>query len=89
MEHSQRLKIIKKSNECEVISLTNLTRGSEKIPALSVLNERQKMDNKIKKIRELNDNLRQNFSGGMVMLTRGVADLIPATPNFFTFRQER
>ena len=41
MEHSQRLKIIKKSNECEVISLTNLTRGSEEIPALSVLNERQ------------------------------------------------
>ncbi len=47
------------------------------------------MDNKIKKIRELNDNLRQNFFGGMVMLTRGVADLIPATPTFFTFRQER
>lgn len=60
-----------------------------KIPALSVLNERQKMDNKIKKIRELNDNLRQNFSGGRVMLTRGVADLIPTTPIFFIFRQER
>lgn len=44
-----------------------------KIPALSVLNERQKMDNKIKKIRELNDNLRQNFSGGKVMVTRGIA----------------
>ena len=57
-----------------------------KIPALSVLNERPKMDNKIKKIRELNDNLRQNFSGGRVMLTRGVSDLIPATPIFFTFR---
>lgn len=50
-----------------------------KIPALFVLNERQKMDNKIKKIRELNDNLRQNFSGGRVMLTRGVADLPLAT----------
>ena len=37
------------------------------------------MDNKIKKIRELNDNLRQNFSGGRVMLTRGVADLPLAT----------
>lgn len=47
------------------------------------------MDNKIKKIRELNDNLRQNFSGGKVMVTRGVADLPLATPNFFTFRQER
>lgn len=72
-----------------MISLTNSVRGSEEIPALSVLNERQKMDNKIKKIRELNDNLRQNFSGGMVMLTKGVADLPLATPNFFTFRQER
>ncbi len=38
--------------------------------ALYVLNERQIMDNKIKKIRELNDNLRQNFSGGRVILTR-------------------
>lgn len=47
------------------------------------------MNNKIKKIRELNDNLRQNFSGGKVMVTRGVSDLIPATPIFFTFRQER
>ncbi len=37
------------------------------------------MDNKIKKIRELNDNLRQNFSGGKVMVTRGVADLPLAT----------
>lgn len=37
------------------------------------------MDTKIKKIRELNDNLRQNFSGGRVMLTRGVADLPLAT----------
>lgn len=37
------------------------------------------MNNKIKKIRELNDNLRQNFSGGKVMLTKGVADLPLAT----------
>ena len=48
---------------------------SEEIPALSVLNERQKMCNKVKKIRELNDNLRQNFSDGRVMLTKGVAGL--------------
>ena len=47
------------------------------------------MNNKIKKIRELNDNLRHKFSDGKVMVTRGVADLIPTTPNFFTFRQER
>ena len=33
------------------------------------------MDDKIKKIRELNDNLRQNFSGGRVLITRGVAEL--------------
>lgn len=50
-------------------------RGSEAIPALSVLNERCNMDDKIKKIRELNDNLRQNFSGGRVLITRGVAEL--------------
>ena len=37
------------------------------------------MDNKIKKIRELNDNLRQNFSGGRVILTKGVAGLPLAT----------
>ena len=43
------------------------------------------MNNKIKKIRELNDNLRQNFSGGKVMVTRGIADL-PQTEinNFMT-----
>ncbi len=41
-------------------------KGSEAIPALSVLNGRCKMDTKIKKIRELNDNLRQNFTGGRV-----------------------
>lgn len=50
-------------------------RGSEAVPALSVLNERCKMDTKIKKIRELNDNLRQNFTGGRVLITRGVAEL--------------
>lgn len=33
------------------------------------------MDTKIKKIRELNDNLRQNFTGGRVLITRGVAEL--------------
>ncbi|MBQ7659986.1 MAG: DUF3768 domain-containing protein [Alphaproteobacteria bacterium] len=33
------------------------------------------MDDKIKKIRELNDNLRQNFTGGRVLITRGVAEL--------------
>ena len=33
------------------------------------------MNNKIKKIRELNDNLRQNFSADKVMVTRCVADL--------------
>ena len=54
-------------------------RGLEEIPALSVLNERQNMNNKIKKIRELNDNLRQNFSGGKVMVTIGVTDLPLAT----------
>ena len=37
------------------------------------------MCNKIKKIRELNDSLRQNFSGGRVMLTKGVAGLPLAT----------
>lgn len=37
------------------------------------------MNNKIKKIRELNDNLRLNFFGGKVMVTRGVADLPLAT----------
>lgn len=47
------------------------------------------MNNKIKKIRELNDNLRHKFSDGKVMVTRGVADLPLATPTFFTFRQER
>ena len=41
-----------------------LSKRGGKIPALSVLNERQNMDNKIKKIRELNDNLQQNFSAG-------------------------
>lgn len=50
-------------------------KGSEAIPALSVLNERCNMDDKIKKNRELNDNLRQNFSGGRVLITRGVAEL--------------
>lgn len=35
----------------------------------------QKMDTKIMKIRELNDNLRQNFTGGLVLITRGVAEL--------------
>ena len=50
-------------------------KGSEAIPALSVLNERFNMDDKIKKIRELNDNLRQNFTGGRVLITRGVAEL--------------
>lgn len=30
---------------------------------------------KTKKIRELNDNLRKNHSGGRVLMTRGVADL--------------
>jgi len=50
-------------------------RGSEAIPALSVLNERCNMNDKITKIRELNDNLRQNFSGGRVLITRGVAEL--------------
>lgn len=50
-------------------------KGSEAIPALSVLNERCKMDTKIKKIRELNDNLRQNFTGGRVLITCGVAEL--------------
>lgn len=50
-------------------------RGSEAILALSVLNERCNMEDKIKKIRELNDNLRQNFSGGRVLITRDVAEL--------------
>ena len=50
-------------------------RGSEAIPALSVLNERETMEAKIKKIRELNDNLRQTFTGGRVLITRGVAEL--------------
>lgn len=48
---------------------------SEAVPALSVLNERCNMDDKIKKMRELNDNLRQNFTGGRVLITRGVAEL--------------
>ena len=50
-------------------------RGSEAIPALSVLNERETMEAKIKKICELNDNLRQTFTGGRVLITRGVAEL--------------
>ena len=33
------------------------------------------MDTNIKKIRALNDNLRQNFTGGRVFITRGVAGL--------------
>ena len=50
-------------------------KGSETIPALSVLNGRDNMEAKIKKIRELNDNLRQTFTGGRVLITRGVAEL--------------
>lgn len=33
------------------------------------------MNTKTNKIRELNDNLRKNHSGGRVLITRGVADL--------------
>lgn len=50
-------------------------KGSEAIPALSVLNGRCNMDDKIKKIRKLNDNLRHNFTGGRVLITRDVAEL--------------
>lgn len=57
------------------IKLTNFIRESEAIPALSVLNEGQNMDTNIKKIRALNDNLRQNFTSGRVLITRGVAEL--------------
>ena len=33
------------------------------------------MDTNIKKIRALNDNFRQKFTGGRVLITRGVAEL--------------
>lgn len=71
-------------------------KGSEAIPTLSVLNERFNMDDKIKKIRKLNDNLRQNFTGGRVLITRGVAELpidkqlniIEKVRNFSNFNQD-
>lgn len=54
------------------------------------------MDDKIKKIRELNDNLRQNFTGGRVLITQGVAELpidkqlevIEKVRNFSNFNQD-
>ena len=53
------------------------------------------MDSKIKKIRELNDKLRQNFSGGRVLITQGIAELpndkqlavIEKVRNFSNFNQ--